>query len=154
MRAVIERVQNATIVANGENRGEIQYGLLIFLGVGAGDTLADVPILAEKILKLRIFSDENGKMNRSILDTQGDMAVVSNFTLYANCTHGNRPDFFEAGSPAVADELYTAFLSYMRERVGHLICGIFGADMQISSTCDGPVTITLDTAHLKKDKGR
>lgn len=152
MKAVIERVKRTKVFANGEDRGEIPLGLLVFFGVGKEDTEDGAIWLADKIRKMRIFSDENGKMNRSVQDVAGGIAVISNFTLYANASHGNRPDFFCAASPDLAEHLYHVFLQRVGQENIPLISGIFGADMQIETVCDGPVTIILDTADMKKGK--
>ena len=152
MKAVIQRVKSARVEVEGKTVGSIGQGLLILLGVAREDSEAEVGILAEKILKLRIFADENGKMNRSVLDIGGEILVVSQFTLLANCRHGNRPDFFESAPPEAADRLYESFKSAIRERTGKVECGVFGADMQVSLVNDGPVTILLDTETLKSKK--
>ena len=151
MKAVISRVKSVSILANGEDRGAGEKGLLIFLGISPEDTEEDALLLASKISKMRIFSDENGKMNLSISDVDGTLAVISNFTLYANCTHGNRPDFFGAASPERAKMLYQVFLDDIISKVPRCISGIFGADMQIKNECDGPVTIVLESSQLKKE---
>ncbi len=150
MKAVIQRVRNAKVEIEGKTVGAIGQGLLILLGVADGDSEEDVVTLAEKILKLRIFSDENGKMNRSVRDVNGEVLVVSQFTLLANCRHGNRPDFLASAPPELANSLYEAFKTYIRQQTGKVECGIFGADMQVSLVNDGPVTILLDTETLKK----
>lgn len=152
MRAVVERVGYTKVYANDKYRGEIPFGLLVFLGIGKEDTEAEAKWLADKIKKMRIFSDENGKMNRSIVDVGGGMAVISNFTLYANTAHGNRPDFFDAASPDLAKQLYNSFLAQIKNEGISIISGIFGADMKIENACDGPVTIIIDTKDMKKGK--
>ena len=152
MRAVVERVGYTKVYANDKYRGEIPFGLLVFLGIGKEDTEAEAKWLADKIKKMRIFSDENGKMNRSIVDVGGGMAVISNFTLYANTAHGNRPDFFDAASPDLAKQLYNSFLAQIKNEDISIISGIFGADMKIENACDGPVTIIIDTKDMKKGK--
>ena len=152
MRAVVERVRHTKVYANDEYRGEIPFGLLVFLGVGKEDTEVEAKWLADKIKKMRIFSDENGKMNRSIIDLFGGIAVISNFTLYANCAHGNRPDFFDAASPELAKRLYEIFLEQLKDESISIISGIFGADMKIENMCDGPITIIIDTKDMKKGK--
>ena len=150
MRAVLQRVKNTEIYADNEFRGEISDGLFILLGVKNGDTEKDAEILSEKIAKLRIFSDENGKMNLSVNDFSGKVAIVSNFTLYANYIHGNRPDYFTSAPPALAEKLYLYFVDEMKKRVSETISGVFGADMRINTVCDGPVTIILDSEILMK----
>ena len=149
MRAVVQRVSHAAVTADGADRGQIGQGLFILLGVSPDDREEQARFLAAKISKMRIFSDENGRMNRSLLDIGGCAAVVSNFTLYANATHGNRPDFFGAASPEVARGLYEVFVQALSACVKRVISGVFGADMQIDCTCDGPVTILLDTDDFK-----
>ena len=152
MKAVIQRVKSASVSVEGKTVGAIEKGFLIFLGVAQGDVEADIHTLAEKILKLRIFSDENGKMNRSVQDVGGEILVVSQFTLLANCRHGNRPDFLESAPPEIADRFYETFKAIIKERLGKVECGIFGADMQVALVNDGPVTILLDTETLKSKK--
>ena len=153
MKAVLQRVYNATVYADGELSGSIGYGLYILLGVEKEDTEQEALLLCEKISKLRIFSDENGKMNRSILDIGGEMLVVSNFTLNANYAHGNRPDYFGGASPDVADMLYTKFVELCRQRISKVACGVFGADMRTDMSTDGPVTIVMSSDVLTK-KGK
>ena len=152
MKAVIQRVKRTQVIANGQYRGQIDFGLLVLLGVGKDDTESEAKWMADKIRKMRIFSDENGKMNLSVQDIGGGIAVVSNFTLYANATHGNRPDFFHAAPPALAEHLYNVFLSAIAIDGISTVSGIFGADMQMDTVCDGPVTSILDTADIKKGK--
>jgi D-tyrosyl-tRNA(Tyr) deacylase len=152
MIAVLQRVRSAAVTADGVPSGECGVGLLILLGVLKGDTENDVLLLAEKISKFRVFSDEAGKMNLSVNDIGGGALVVSNFTLGANYSHGNRPDFFESAPPALAEPLYEAFVRELRARIGHVACGVFGADMQISMVADGPVTVVMDSARLGKGK--
>ena len=150
MTAVIQRVYSASVVADGTLSGEIGKGLYILLGVKDGDSEADSTALAEKISKLRIFTDENGKMNLSVKDVAGEALVVSNFTLNANYEHGNRPDYFDSAPPAEADELYEFFKSERALRVGGCESGVFGADMRTEMSTDGPVTIVMDSAVLRK----
>ena len=150
MLAVIQRVNNARVIADGVLSGEIGQGLYILLGVKRGDEAEDARLLAEKISKLRIFSDENGKMNLSVTDVQGEALVVSNFTLNANYAHGNRPDYFNSAPPAEASELYELFKSELAKRVRRCESGVFGADMQTEMSTDGPVTIVMDSNVLRK----
>lgn len=151
MKAVIQRVKSAAVSIEGKTVGAINEGLLILLGVANGDGEAEAALLAEKILKLRIFSDENGKMNLSVRDINGQILVVSQFTLLANCRHGNRPDFLESAPPDSANALYEFFKAYIQRQTGTAVaCGVFGADMQVSLVNNGPVTILLDTETLKK----
>ena len=144
MRAVVQRVTNADVKIDGRVNGKIDNGLLVLLGVGNGDTEEDMKYIADKIIKLRIFSDENDKMNLS-LDVGGSMLVISQFTLYGDCSHGRRPYFGNAMEPVSANEMYEKFVAYIRERGIHTETGEFGADMKVSLTNDGPVTIILES---------
>lgn len=148
MRAVVTRVRSASVAIDGQTVGAIGQGLCILLGVGPDDGPAQCTKLCDKVLGLRIFEDENGKMNRSLADVGGQVLVVSQFTLYSDCKKGRRPSFIGAAGPDVAIPLYEMFLSEC-ERLGfppqH---GQFGADMQVASVNDGPVTLILDTAEL------
>ena len=152
MLAVLQRVNRASVVADGALSGAIGKGLYILLGVKEGDTDNDAILLADKISKLRIFSDDNGKMNLSVNDIDGEALMVSNFTLCANYSHGNRPDYFSAAAPDEANRLYLYFVSLMKERVRSCQTGVFGADMQTEMETDGPVTIVMDSAALTKSK--
>ncbi|MDY4231452.1 MAG: D-aminoacyl-tRNA deacylase [Candidatus Faecousia sp.] len=145
MRAVVMRVKHASVTIDGRVNGAIGQGLLILLGVAPTDTPALCDKLAEKALGLRIFCDENGKMNRSLADVGGQVLVVSQFTLFADCKKGKRPSFFGAAAPELADALYERFLDDCRARGFEPRHGEFGADMQVESCNDGPVTIPLDT---------
>lgn len=153
MIAVIQRVKNASVISDGELTGSIGQGLMLLLGVKKNDMENDALLLAEKISKLRIFSDNEGKMNLSLKDIDGGALIVSNFTLCANYAHGNRPDYMEAEKPLRAAELYDHFVSLMRERVSCIGTGVFGADMEITMKADGPVTIVMDSEILK-NKGK
>lgn len=153
MIAVIQRVKNASVIADGEPSGSCGFGLYILLGVAKEDTEADASALAEKISKLRIFTDDNDKMNLSALDVGAEALVVSNFTLNANYAHGNRPDYFASAAPAEANRLYEYFVQLMRGKLSRVETGVFGADMQTSMTTDGPVTIVMDSKVLIK-KGK
>ena len=152
MIAVLQRVFCATVYADGELSGEIDKGLYILLGVEQGDDEYDATLLAEKISKLRIFSDENGKMNLSVKDIDGEVLVVSNFTLNANYAHGNRPDYLSAAAPAIASPHYDYFCDQMAERVKKCAKGVFGADMKTDMSTDGPVTIVMNSSVLRKDR--
>lgn len=145
MRAVVMRVKHASVTIDGRVNGVIGQGLLILLGVAPTDTPALCDKLAEKALGLRIFCDENGKMNRSLADVGGQVLVVSQFTLFADCKKGKRPSFFGAAAPKLAEALYERFLDDCRARGFEPRHGEFGADMQVESCNDGPVTIPLDT---------
>ena len=145
MRAVVQRVTNADVKIDGRVNGKIDDGLLVLLGVGNGDTEEDMKYIADKIIKLRIFSDENDKMNLSLEDVGGSMLVKSQFTLYGDCSHGRRPYFGNAMEPVSANEMYEKFVAYIREQGIHTETGEFGADMKVSLTNDGPVTIILES---------
>lgn len=146
MRVVIQRAASARVDVEGERVGQIGPGLLLLLGITHSDTPAQAALLANKAARLRIFSDEDGKMNRSLLDVGGEALVVSNFTLYADATHGRRPSFLDAAKPEQARPLCDAFCDALRaEGVSKVETGRFGADMKILLQADGPVTITLDT---------
>ena len=149
MRAVVERVSCAKICADGIVVGSGTTGLLVFLGIGENDTEKDVSVLASKISKLRIFEDESHKMGKSLSDVNGTLYIVSNFTLYGDCKKGNRPDFFKAAPPQKARDLYDDFVAFIKPLVPNLICGVFGADMQITTNCDGPVTLIIESETLK-----
>ena len=145
MRAVVQRVTNADVKIDGRVNGKIDNGLLVLLGVGNGDTEEDMKYIADKIVKLRIFSDENDKMNLSLEDVGGSMLVISQFTLYGDCSHGRRPYFGNAMEPVSANEMYEKFVAYIKEQGIHTETGEFGADMKVSLTNDGPVTIILES---------
>ena len=145
MRAVVQRVTNADVKIDGRVNGKIDDGLLVLLGVGNGDTEEDMKYIADKIIKLRIFSDENDKMNLSLEDVGGSMLVISQFTLYGDCSHGRRPYFGNAMEPVSANEMYEKFVAYIGEQGIHTETGEFGADMKVSLTNDGPVTIILES---------
>ena len=149
MKAVIQRVSHATVEVDGELIGSCGHGLLILLGVATGDTEEDLDRMLAKIVKLRIFEDENGKMNQSVQDTDGEMLVVSQFTLLANYKHGNRPDYLGAAAPAEANRLYELFVEKAQAYVRHVGHGKFGADMKVSLLNDGPVTIVMESDVLK-----
>ena len=151
MQAVLQRVKRAEVSVGGEVKGRCGKGLFILLGVFEGDTEQDARLLAEKIARLRIFEDENGKMNLSANDVGGGALVVSQFTLCAHYEHGNRPDFLAAAKPVEANALYEYFSALLRSLVtAGVENGVFGADMQIETLCDGPVTIVMDSNKLKK----
>ena len=144
MRAVVQRVTNADVKIDGRVNGKIDNGLLVLLGVGNGDTEEDMKYIADKIIKLRIFRDENDKKNLSLEEVGGSKLVISQFTLYGDCSHGRRPYFGNAMEPVSANEMYEKFVAYIRERGIHTETGEFGADMKVSLTNDGPITINLD----------
>lgn len=144
MRLLVQRVLSARVEVEGEVRGEIGPGLLIFVGFGRSDTPALLPAAVRKISEMRLFSDERGKLNLSIQDLGASLLVVSQFTLYANCSRGRRPDFTPAAPPEVAEGLYNSFLDLLAETGIPLQTGSFGADMQVSLVNDGPVSFILD----------
>ena len=148
MRAVLTRVKSASVVIDGKVNGQIGPGFLILLGVGPDDTEKECRYLAEKALGLRIFEDENGKMNLGLDAIQGQVLVVSQFTLYGNCRKGRRPSFVGAAGPELGEALYEKFLDICREHGYEPQHGRFGADMKVESVNDGPVTLILDTVDL------
>ncbi len=151
MKAVLQRVKNASVTVEGQTISEIGQGLLVLLGVADGDTERDADVLAAKIANLRIFIDADDKMNLSLLTVGGEMLVVSQFTLCANCVKGRRPDFFAAAKPDEAEQLYLYFCERIKsEGVASVKTGEFGADMQVALLNDGPVTIIIDSGELKK----
>ena len=152
MRAVVQRVSSASVEVDGQVVGSCQKGYLILLGVAAGDTESDAELLCKKIAALRIFRDENDKMNLSICDIDGEALVISQFTLLANYRHGNRPDFLASAKPDEANRLYEYFKELLSHVLRRVECGVFGADMKVSLTNDGPVTICMDSEVLKKKK--
>ena len=148
MRAVLTRVKSASVTIEGEVVGSIGQGFLILLGVGPEDTEKQCRYLAEKALSLRVFEDENGKMNRGLEDVNGQVLVVSQFTLYGNCRKGRRPSFTDAAGPELGNTLYEKFLQICTELGYPPQHGRFGADMKVESINDGPVTLILDTDQL------
>ncbi len=151
MRALIQRVKSASVTIDGAVNGEIQQGLLILLGIHGDDTLDDVKYLADKCVGLRIFTDENDKMNLSCADIGGGLLIVSQFTLYGDCRKGKRPSFTAAARPDHAIPLYEAFLARCAQSGLPVAHGEFGADMQVTLVNDGPVTLWLDTAELRSN---
>ena len=146
MRTVIQRVQHASVTIDGTVKSSIGKGLLLLLGVEDNDTSEDVDWLVRKVAALRVFDDDNGVMNRSILDVQGEALVVSQFTLYASYKKGNRPSWFRAASHEISVPLYEEFCSKLSEALGKPVgTGEFGADMKVELLNDGPVTICMDT---------
>ena len=145
MRIVIQRVTHASVAVDGEVIGKIGEGILILLGIADGDTEEDIKYLADKAVGLRIFRDENDKMNLSLSDIDGEALVVSQFTLYGDCRKGRRPSFDKAGKPDFAEEMYEKFLAYMRTITKKVECGSFGADMKVELLNDGPFTILLES---------
>ena len=154
MRAVLTRVKSASVTIDNEVVGSIGQGFLILLGVGPEDTEKECRYLAEKALSLRVFEDENGKMNRGLEDVGGQVLVVSQFTLYGNCRKGRRPSFTDAAGPELGNSLYERFLQICEELGYPPQHGQFGADMQVASVNDGPVTLILDTKQLMETPRR
>ncbi|MGN1116058.1 MAG: D-aminoacyl-tRNA deacylase [Candidatus Ornithomonoglobus sp.] len=148
MRAVIQRVTSAGVTVDGNTIGRIGHGLLIFLGVGDGDTESDLKYIADKAMGLRIFSDENDKMNLNVSDIGGEILVISQFTLYGDCRKGRRPNFTSSMEPVKANEMYERFIGYLRENGMRVEHGEFGADMKVELLNDGPVTILLDSSKI------
>ena len=144
MRLVIQRVLQAEVQVNENTVGKINKGLLVFVGAGHEDSREVADKYLKKLLGLRIFEDENGKTNLSLKDVNGELLMVSQFTLYANCKKGNRPSFIEAGEPHMAEELYEYMIQEAKKSVPVVEYGIFGADMKVSLITDGPFTIILD----------
>lgn len=150
MKAVIQRVKNSYVRVDGLTVGECGEGLMILLGISRGDCEEDARLLVSKICNLRIFTDENDKMNLSVKTVGGEALVISQFTLMANYKHGNRPDFLESAPPDEANRLYEYFVSLMSNELKHVGKGIFGANMEVGLVNDGPVTIVMDSEVLKK----
>lgn len=145
MRVVVQRVKHASVTINGTVNGKINNGFLVLLGVQSTDSEQDVDYLVKKVTNLRIFSDENDKMNLSLKDVNGELLIVSQFTLYANCKEGNRPSFVEAAKPDIAIPLYEYFVFECKKIIPVVETGIFGADMKVNLLNDGPVTIIMDS---------
>ena len=152
MKAVIQRVAHASVVVDGETVGSCGNGYMILLGVADGDTEQDAELLCRKIVNLRIFSDDAGKMNRSLKNIDGEMLVISQFTLLANYRNGNRPDFLASAKPDEANRLYEYFKTLASREVRRVESGVFGAHMEVSLLNDGPVTIVMDSEVLKSKK--
>ena len=144
MKLVVQRVKHASVKVDNEIIGKIEHGYLVLLGVGPADTKSVADYLVQKLIKLRIFEDENEKMNLSIKDVEGELLIVSQFTLYADCTGGNRPSFVNAAKPELANELYEYFIEKCKEENIKTETGKFGADMKVELLNDGPVTIILE----------
>ncbi len=144
MKIVVQRVKKAQVDVEGKTVGKIQKGFLVLLGVTHNDTTEQADYLVKKLCKLRVFTDENDKMNLSLKDVKGELLIVSQFTLYADCSQGNRPSFTEAAKPTQANQLYEYFCSECEKNEIHVEKGIFGADMKVSLLNDGPVTIIIE----------
>lgn len=145
MRLLVQRVSRAQVSVNGEITGKIGEGLLVLVGVTHSDSIKDVEYLVERVEKLRIFNDEEGKMNKSLRDINGSMLIISQFTLYADTRKGNRPGYSDAARPELANELYEKFIEKIAEKNITYGCGIFGADMDVDFCNQGPVTILLES---------
>ena len=152
MKAVLQRVAHAEVTVDGKTVGSCGNGFMVLLGVAVGDTEKEAELLCRKIVNLRVFEDDAGKMNRSILDIDGEMLVISQFTLMANCRHGNRPDFLASAKPNEAIPLYEYFKKLLSGSVRRVESGIFGADMKVSLLNDGPVTIVMNSKVLYPKK--
>lgn len=150
MRVVVQRVSSGKVLVKDQTVGEIERGLVLLVGVTHEDTMEDVQFLAEKIPNLRIFEDENGKMNHSLLDIEGAILSVSQFTLYGDCRKGRRPNFMNAAKPDIAEDLYEKFNSLLSDKGIKVETGQFGAMMDVQIHNDGPVTLILDTDEMKK----
>ena len=145
MRAVVQRVTSSSVSVDGKIIGEIGLGFNVLIGISKDDTLEDLKYIKDKVINLRVFQDENDKMNLSLKDVNGELLIVSQFTLYANCKEGNRPSFVEAAKPDVAIPLYEYFVSECKKIIPVVETGIFGADMKVDLLNDGPVTIIMDS---------
>jgi len=143
MKIVLQRVSSAKVRVNSEIVGKIGKGYLVFLGIGQGDSTSDCDRLSEKMVNLRIFNDENDKINLSLKDVEGELLVISQFTLYADCRKGNRPNFIQAEKPDLAEKLYDYFVDKCKQKVSSVKTGVFGADMKVELENDGPFTIIL-----------
>ena len=150
MKLVIQRVSEANCKVDGKIVGKIGKGFMVLLGVTHSDTTEDADYLAKKLLNLRVFSDENDKMNLALKDVNGELLIISQFTLYADCSHGNRPSFIEAAKPEPANELYEYLCNKWEQSGFKVEKGVFGGDMKISLINDGPVTIIIDSNERKK----
>lgn len=148
MKFVIQRVTHANVVVNGNEIGKIGKGFMVLIGVSKEDDRAIADKMVDKMIKLRIFEDENGKTNLSLGDVGGELLLISQFTLYANCKKGNRPSFIDAGAPDEANALYEYIIERCKERVNVVERGEFGADMKVSLLNDGPFTIVLDSSEI------
>lgn len=152
MKGILQRSGKSFVTVDNSKVGEIEKGLVVFLGVGEEDSLEDIDLLVNKIINLRIFEDEEGKMNKSLLDIKGEILLISQFTLYADTRKGRRPSFIKAADPKKALEYYNIFSSKLREVPVAVATGIFQADMEVHILNDGPVTIALDTDELRRVK--
>lgn len=149
MRLVVQRVRKASVEVDQAIVGQIGLGLLVFLGIHKNDLSSQTLWLVSKLINLRIFEDEQGKMNRSVKDIHGEILVISQFTLYGNCLGGRRPDFFEAAHPSLAEPIYQKFVKEIQDELKAVQTGVFGANMQVSLINDGPVTMIIDGKSYK-----
>ena len=152
MKFVIQRVTNASCTVDGQITGQIQQGFLVLIGIAGSDTKAIADKMVKKLLGLRIFEDENGKTNLSLQDVKGELLLISQFTLYADCKKGNRPSFINAGKPDMANEMYEYIIASCRQQIPNVQGGVFGADMKIALLNDGPFTIVLDSDEICQAK--
>lgn len=148
MRAVVQRVSEASVTVDGRKVGQIATGLLVLLGVAREDSESDADYLVDKVTRLRVFPDENGRMNRSVIEAEGELLVISQFTLFGDCRRGKRPSFDQAAAPELARSLYEYYVANCREQGISVQTGIFQAEMEVELINDGPVTILLDSAKL------
>lgn len=148
MRFVVQRVQHASVKIDGTIHGKINKGFMVLIGVGQNDSEAIADKMVQKLINMRIFEDENGKTNLALKDVGGELLLISQFTLYANCKKGNRPSFIEAGSPDMAEQLYQYIICKCREEISVVEEGKFGADMKVELLNDGPFTVILDSAEI------
>lgn len=148
MKFVVQRVTYASVTVDNEVIGKIQKGFMVLIGIGQEDTPEIADKLIKKLLGLRIFEDENGKTNLSLQDVSGELLLISQFTLYADCKKGNRPSFIHAGAPELANQLYEYIISKCKETIPEVQCGSFGADMKVELLNDGPFTIILDSKEI------
>ena len=151
MRVVVQRVKHASVTIDDTVNGKIDAGFLVLLGITSTDTSQDVDYLVKKVCNLRVFTDENDKMNLSLKDVNGSLLIISQFTLYGDCSHGNRPSFIDAAKPDIAIPLYEYFISECKKNISLVETGIFGADMKVELLNDGPVTIIIDSKDIKKN---
>ena len=145
MRVVVQRVSHASVSVARSVVGQIEGGMLVFVGIGPDDTDKEITQMVDKLVGLRIFSDDQGKMNRSLLDNKGEMLIVSQFTLWGNCRKGRRPSFVDAAAPEIAEPLYEQFAIEAAKHGIRVAAGLFGADMQVKLVNDGPVTLVLES---------
>jgi D-tyrosyl-tRNA(Tyr) deacylase len=148
MRAVVQRVKRSSVSINGEIVGKINQGINVLLGVIASDNADVIDYMVNKIINLRIFEDENGKMNLSLLDIQGECLIISQFTLYGDCRKGRRPSYKAAAEPGYAEEIYKVFLEQLRRKIDHVETGVFQAEMEVEIINDGPVTLLIDSEKI------